>query len=403
MPDAIARGPAEETALEPSGRDDAASPSGGQHLGGVASTQETPPARRRRGVFVVGLVSAAVLGGLAGGLIVAATMDSSGGTTTVEGQAGAPAQNAAVCQATEVSGKALPSVVTISASGAEGAGTGSGVIIRSGGFILTNDHVISVGAGGGTVSLRYSDGRTAGAAIVGRDPFTDLAVLKADDDAQGLPVIELGQSSSLRVGEPVVALGAPLGLSSTVTTGIVSALDRYVRVPAGNGLTAHLVGAIQTDASINPGNSGGALVDCEARLVGINTAGAAVPNSAGGSIGLGFAIPIDLAKKLADELIETGRVNHPDLGLQVQTIPPEIAQQTGGTAGLFVQGVTPGGSADQAGLRRGDIITEIEGEPATSVEDLVVKTLTLRAGDSIRVTYKRSGTSATTVLTVGPR
>src|SRR5262249_20603113 len=160
-------------------------------------------------------------------------------------------------------------------------------------------------------SIVRSDGESSDATLVGHDPTTDLAVLKVED-ASGLPVIRLGESGSLRVGEPVVALGSPLGLNSTVTTGIVSALDRYVRGPSGSGGNAHLVGAIQTDASINPGNSGGALVDCAARLVGINTAGASLPNSAGGSIGLGFAIPVDFAKGIADELIDNGKVSRPD-------------------------------------------------------------------------------------------
>jgi putative serine protease PepD len=140
------------------------------------------------------------------------------------------------------------------------------VVIRSGGYVLTNDHVISVAAGGGSLSILRNDGETTDATIVGRDPLTDLAVIKAKA-ASGLPAISLGKSASLQVGEPVVALGSPLGLTSTVTTGIVSALDRYVRVPSQSGQAAHLVGAIQTDASINPGNSGGALVDCGARLI----------------------------------------------------------------------------------------------------------------------------------------
>jgi putative serine protease PepD len=188
-------------------------------------------------------------------------------------------------------------VVTIRAAGGRQGGSGSGVVIRSGGYILTNDHVISVAAGGGTVSILRSDGESADATIVGRDTLTDLAVIKVED-ASNLPAISLGDSSSLHVGEPVVALGSPLGLTSTVTAGIVSALNRYVRVPSDSGRAAHLVGAIQTDASINPGNSGGALVDCDARLVGINTAGATLGHTGGGSIGLGFAIPVDLAKTL---------------------------------------------------------------------------------------------------------
>jgi putative serine protease PepD len=202
-----------------------------------------------------------------------------------------------------------------------------------------------------------SNGETTDATIVGRDPLTDLAVIKAQDDSN-LPAIPSGQSDSLRVGQPVVALGSPLGLTSTVTAGIVSALDRYVRVPSENGQAAHLVGAIQTDASINPGNSGGALLDCQARLVGINTAGATLGNTGGGSIGLGFAIPVDLASGIADELIADGKVTRPGFGMQVQAIPQELAQATGRPAGLFVQAVTAGGPAAQAGLRPGDVITE---------------------------------------------
>jgi putative serine protease PepD len=155
------------------------------------------------------------------------------------------------------------------------------------------------------------------------------------------------------------------------------------------------VGAIQTDASINPGNSGGALVDCQGRLVGINTAGAAVSNTAGGSIGLGFAIPIDLAEGIASELISEGKVTRPSLGIQVQPIPEQLAQASGGSPGLFDQGVTAGGSADQAGLRPGDLITEVNGEPADSVDTLIAQTLKMRVGDVLRLAYERQGTSRT--------
>src|SRR5262249_4464172 len=218
-------------------------------------------------------------------------------------------------------------------------------------------------------------------------PLTDLAVIKAKV-ASGFPVIPLGASDSLQVGEPVVALGSPLGLSSTVTGGIVSALNRYVRVPSENGRTAHLVGAIQTDAWINPGNSGGALVDCHARLVGINTAGAALANPGGGSIGLGFAIPVDLARGIGDELIAEGKVTRPTFGMQVQAIPQELAQAAGASAGLFVETVTAGGPADKAGLRPGDVIVEVDGEAAQSVDALVLKTLELKAGDVVHLTYE---------------
>jgi putative serine protease PepD len=305
----------------------------------------------------------------------------------------------AACPAATVADRALPSVVTVRASNGREGGSGSGVAIRSDGYILTNNHVISVAANGGTVSILRTDGETTDATIVGRDPLTDLAVLKAKDPSD-LPVISQGESESLRVGQPVVALGSPLGLTSTVTAGIVSALNRYVQVPAENGLNAQLVGAIQTDASINPGNSGGALVDCQARLVGINTAGAALPNSGGGSIGLGFAIPVDLAKGIADELIANGNVTRPGFGMHVQPITHELAQAIGTSTGLFVEAVAPGGPADDAGLRPGDVIDEIDGEPANSIDALIVKTLKMSAGDAIQLTYERQGESYTTTLTL---
>jgi putative serine protease PepD len=299
--------------------------------------------------MAIGLVVAALIGGVVGGLIVRETSDSDSGSG-----AAAAGSNAAACPAANVADRALPSVVTVLASGGQQGGSGSGVVLRPGGYILTNNHVISVAANGGTLSVVRSNGDSTDASIVGRDPLTDLAVLKAKDTSN-LPVIQQGESGALQVGQPVVALGSPLGLTSTVTTGIVSALNRYVRVPAENGQTAHLVGAIQTDASINPGNSGGALVDCDARLVGINTAGAALPNTPGGSIGLGFAIPVDFAKGIASELISDGRVtNRPGFGMQVQPI----------SGGLFVQAVASGGPADEAGLRPGDVIVEINGQPA---------------------------------------
>jgi putative serine protease PepD len=344
-------------------------------------------------LVVVGLLVAAIVGGVAGGIIVRETWPPSNGSPAAGTAAAGNADTA--CPAANVADDALPSVVTVRAVGSQSGGTGSGVVIRPDGYILTNNHVISVAAGGGTVSILRSDGETTDATIVGRDPLTDLAVLKAKDAAH-LPAISTGESDSLRVGQPVVALGSPLGLTSTVTTGIVSALDRYVQVPSEGGRAAHLVGAIQTDAAINPGNSGGALVDCQAHLVGINTAGAAVPNSAGGSIGLGFAIPVDLASRVADELIAEGKVTRPTFGMQLQTIPAA----TGGSAGLFVEAVTAGGPAAEAGLRPGDVIVEVNGEPAESADALTLKTLTMKAGDTVQLKYLRAGVPHTTTLTL---
>jgi putative serine protease PepD len=198
----------------------------------------------------------------------------------------------------------------------------------------------------------------------------------------------------------VVAIGAPLGLSGTVTSGIISALDRTVEVPGEGDRSALLVSALQTDASINPGNSGGALVNCESQLVGVPTAGATVPNSGGGSIGLGFAIPVDLAKRIADEIIATGQVTHAFFGLSTLPIPPAAAEQAGLPEGLFVQAVTPGGPAAAAGLRAGDVITKIDGEPATSNIQLQELTFTKSPGDTVPIDYTKDGRSATVTVTL---
>ena len=291
-------------------------------------------------------------------------------------------------------------MVTIAATGSGGSGTGSGEVIRSDGYILTNNHVISIAANGGSVEVLFSDGQSVAATITGRDPQTDLAVLKVQTSAK-LKVIATGSSETVQVGQPVVAIGAPLGLSGTVTSGIVSALDRTVEVPGENDRSALLVSAMQTDAAINPGNSGGALVNCAGQLVGVPTAGATVPGSGGGSVGLGFAIPVDLATSVADEIIATGRVTHAFFGLQTVPVPPSAAAQAGLPEGLFVQVVTPGGPAAQAGLRPNDVITSIDGKPATSNIELQELTLTKKPGNTVSIGYSRAGQSATTTVTLG--
>jgi putative serine protease PepD len=215
----------------------------------------------------------------------------------------------------------------------------------------------------------------------------------------------MGSSGSVQVGQPVVALGAPLGLSGTVTSGIVSALDRTVEVPAENDSSALLVSAVQTDAAINPGNSGGALVNCSGQLIGIPSAGATVPNANGeasaGSVGLGFAIPVDLAKTISDEIISTGRVTHAFFGLQSVPIPPAAAAEAGVSEGLFVVGVVAGGPSAQAGLRQGDVITKVDGSPATTNVQLQELTITKRPGDKVTIDYVRDGKAGSTTVTLG--
>ena len=368
---------------------------GGEHRrvsGAEGSASDLRPARQRR-LRWVAVGSAIVIAGVIGGLI--------GATLNTPGSSAASSSSPAVsaCAVTQVADQVLPSVVKITATGADGSGTGSGEVIRSDGYILTNNHVISIAASGGSVEVMFSDGTTAAATITGRDPQTDLAVLKVQPSPK-LKVIQIGSSASVQVGQPVVALGAPLGLAGTVTSGIVSALGRTVQVPADNDSLALLTSAVQTDAAINPGNSGGALVNCAGQLVGVPTAGAVVPGAAGGSIGLGFAIPVDFAKSIANEIISTGTVTHAYFGLQTVPIPPAAAAQAGVPEGLFVTAVQPGGPAAQAGLRPEDVITSIDGQPATSNTQLAELTLTKRAGDQVSVSYERAGHSAQATITL---
>jgi putative serine protease PepD len=347
-----------------------------------------------------------VIGGVVAGCTTSSTPSSGAsagaGAATSDASSGA---SAASCSVTPVANKVVPSVVTIAAKGPSGGGTGSGEVIRSDGYILTNNHVISIAAtDGGSVEVQFSDGKSSPATITGRDPQTDLAVLKVANPGK-LKVIALSTSSSLQVGQPVVAIGAPLGLSGTVTSGIVSALNRTVEVPGDNDKSALLVGAVQTDAAINPGNSGGALVNCEGQLVGVPSAGASVPSSSGesgggGSIGLGFAIPVDLAKSIAGQIISTGHATHTYFGLQTVPIPPAAAAQAGVPEGLFVQAVAPGGPAAAAGLRPNDVITSIDGKPATSDVQLQELTLTTKPGDTVPIVYQRNGHSAKTTVTL---
>jgi putative serine protease PepD len=358
----------------------------------VTTTKPTDGVRRHP--WWPWIVFPAAVVGIASGCTTA-----SSSTATV-----AAGSSASSCPVTTVADEVLPSVVTIKASGSAGAGTGSGEVIRSDGYILTNNHVISPAVNGGKVEVQFQSGATVAATIVGRDVLTDLAVLKVTPPFD-LKAIAMGASDSVVVGQPVVALGAPLGLSGTVTSGIVSALDRTVEVPAENDSSALLVSAVQTDAAINPGNSGGALVNCSGQLIGVPTAGATVPTSSGessgGNIGLGFAIPVDVAKTISNEIISTGRVTHAFFGLQTVPIPAGAATEAGISEGLFVAGVVAGGPAEQAGLRQGDVITKINGDAATTNVQLQELTLTKSPGDKVPVDYVRDGKSASTTVTLG--
>jgi putative serine protease PepD len=365
----------------------------------MTSSDPERAGKRRKTVrwIVAACAGCAIAGGVIGGVIANAinSPSSSSPSSSATGSA-TSAVSQASCQVTPVAEKILPSVVTIRAKGAKTAGTGSGEIIKSDGYILTNNHVIAPAAGaGGSLEVLFSDGKTAPATLVGRDPLTDVAVIKVDET--GLPAIPIGRSSSLVIGQPVVVLGAPLGLSSTVTSGIVSALDRTIEVPGENSQSALLINAIQTDAAINPGNSGGSMVNCDGQFVGIPSAGASVPTSSGessgGSIGLGFAIPSDLAIPLADQIISTGHVTHAYFGLQAMPISANAAEVAGVAQGLVISGIDPGGPSAAAGLAEGDVITEINGQPAVSTDQLAELTISQKPGDKVKLGYTRNGSA----------
>jgi putative serine protease PepD len=360
--------------------------------------------RSQRTLLVLALLIG-LLGGLAGGAVGVAYERSNGqdaiGGTVPSGPllgTGAPTPiDPNPNSVSAIAAKLLPSVVTITVNGGSATGTGSGVIIRPDGFILTNNHVVADAADAGTVRVDlYKGQRNVEARIIGRDPKTDLAVIRIA--GSNLPAATLGQSKSLVVGAPVVAMGSPLGLSSTVTSGIVSALDRNVDVPTESGEAGVLIGAIQTDAAINPGNSGGPLVDSRGQVVGINSAIAGAPGSSGsgGNIGVGFAIPIDYARSVAEEIIRTGKATHPYLGITATQLEPGA----GTASGASIRSLVPDGPADQAGLRIGDVVTKVNDVPIEGVDDLVAATRLHKVGDVVSVTYVRGTESKTVQVTL---
>ncbi|MBO0806180.1 MAG: trypsin-like peptidase domain-containing protein [Nocardiopsaceae bacterium] len=359
-------------------------------------------ARRHHWKLWALIVALAVVG--AGGGLIGAAIAARGPSAGVVSAGNTAETLPGSCPVASMADHVLPSVVTISATGPAGGGTGSGEVIRPDGYILTNNHVIAPAAHGGSVEVLFSDGTSAPATIVGRDALTDLAVLKVHH-AHDLKAVSLGSSQSVHVGEPVIAMGAPLGLSGSVTSGIVSAMDRTVEVPAENDSSALLVSAVQTDAAINPGNSGGALVNCSGQLIGVPTAGATVPSPSGGTsagnIGVGFAIPVDVAKTISDQIIDTGRATHAFFGLHTLPIPESAAAEARVAEGLFVAGVVSGGPAERAGLRQGDVITTIEGHPTTSNVQLQELTLTRDPGDTVTIGYVRNGHTHEARVTLG--
>jgi putative serine protease PepD len=339
-----------------------------------------------------------ILGGLAGGA-VGAWVASDDGPDSKDATAVAATTTLSGCDVPAVAAKVFPSLVTVNVQRGDAGGLGSGSVLDAEGNILTNDHVIAPAAGG-TITVDFARGPAGIAAtVVGRDPATDLAVLHVDPAAARLTPIAAGDSSALVVGQPVVAAGSPLGLNSTITAGVVSALNRYVNVGQGDEPAA-LINAVQTDAAVNPGNSGGPLTDCQGRQVGVNSAGAQTPDGGGGSIGLNFAIPMDFAVSVAKQLIANGRAQHPVLGVMSVTVTDEMARSTGLPRGALVEQVLPGLGAARGGLRPGDVITDVGGKAVNSTDRLLVAVQANKPGATVQVTFHRGGESQRANVTV---
>ncbi|WP_411978503.1 S1C family serine protease [Streptomyces sp. N50] len=306
--------------------------------------------------------------------------------------------------------------MTLHVTGDEESATGTGIVLDTRGHILTNNHVVRPAGGGGAISVRFGGGQTVKGAVVGRDTGYDLAVVQVRG-VRGLTPMPLGNSDNVRVGDPVVAIGAPFDLDDTVTSGIISATERPITAggEASDGSDVSYVDALQTDAPINPGNSGGPLLDARGRLVGVNSAirsadygdgdgsggGDGVESEQGGSIGLGFAIPVNLAKRVAEEIINTGKATHPVIGVSLDL------EYAGDGARIATKGsgdgpaVTAGGPGAKAGLKAGDVITEVDGEPVHSGNELIVRTRAHRPGDHVRLTLRRGGKDMTLSLVLG--
>jgi putative serine protease PepD len=395
----------------------------------------------------VGIIAALAVGALVGGVsgagVAAWAVSANQGNNSSSAISNSTPQNitvndtSSVNNITAVAAKAAPSVVTISVTSNSASGTGSGVILSKDGYVLTNTHVVTLdgAVANATVQVTTSGGRLYSATVVGTDPTVDLAVIKLKD-ASGLTPAEFGDSSKLNVGETAVAIGAPLGLNNTVTDGIVSALNRSISIASsaapstgdtptpnsaspfdfwkfdnGQGSTQGQrttaaatisLPVIQTDAAINPGNSGGALLNSDAKVIGINVAIASAGQSSGssqsGNIGVGFAVPSNLAQRVANEIIKGGKATHGLLGASVQDVAPT---STSTVVGASIKDISSGGAAEKAGLKSGDIVTVFNGAPITGSTDLTAQVRFLAGGASTSLTYVRGGNPNSVDVTLG--
>lgn len=352
--------------------------------------QPEAPKQARRGTMLFASVAVtAVVAGAVGGAVgyvaareVAPASTSASSTSVIGNTSPSVPANGTIA---DVAAAVQPAVVQLNVTSAEGQGTGSGFVIDSDGYIITNNHVAGSANKDG-ITVVFADGSQAKGTLVGANAGYDLAVVKVDKS--GLPKVTLGKSAGLRVGDAVIALGSPLGLQGTVTSGIVSALNRPVT--AGGTGEESFINAIQTDAAINPGNSGGPLVDGNGAVVGVNSAIASMGAAAGeqaGSIGLGFSIPIDTAKRIADEIVKTGSAKTPVIGVSLDT--------NFAGPGAKVAAVTSGGPSEAAGVKVGDVITKVNGTSISDGTQLIVTIRSYAPGDRVQLTITRDGSTLT--------
>ncbi|WP_435210769.1 S1C family serine protease [Streptomyces sp. bgisy034] len=375
-----------------------------------ATYQQPAPKRGRGGLLTAVLIAALVAGGLGGGLgyTLAKNDDNTSSTTVSASDSGGSVKRDPGTVA-GVAAKALPSTVTIQAESSAGeGGTGTGFVFDTEGHIVTNNHVVADAVDGGKLTATFPNGKRYDAEAVGHAQGYDVAVIKLKSAPSDLKPLTLGNSDKVAVGDSTIAIGAPFGLSNTVTTGIISAKNRPVASSDGTGSNASYMSALQTDASINPGNSGGPLLDAQGNVIGINSAIQSAANGMGGtsqsgSIGLGFAIPINQAKYVAQQLIKTGKPVYAKIGASVSL------EDTGDGAKITEQGasgsdaVEAGGPAAKAGLKPGDVITKLDDSVIDSGPTLIGEIWTHQPGDKVTITYERDGKTHTVDLTLGSR
>jgi putative serine protease PepD len=356
---------------------------------------DEPDTRRGLGpIFLIVLVTALLAGGLGGTLGYVFAQRGGAGTHPVLGGAGASPGTAVQRPPDSLAGavqKVLPSVVTVKVDISGGTSIGSGFIVAGNGFILTNDHVVE-GAKGG-VSVMFSDASTATARLVGDDPESDIAVLKVD--RSGLTAVQFGDDEQVAVGDPVLAFGAPFALTNTVTYGIVSAVNRAMQADEPGGPTRYYA-AIQTDAAVNHGNSGGPLVNTAGLVIGVNSVIKSIgaEGDTAGNIGLAFAIPINQARRVAQDIVDTGHARRTVIGAELS------ASYQNPNGGVEITSVAAGGPAANAGLKAGDVVTKLQGVPLTQAGELVALVRKYAPGAAVKLDYQRDGTAHTTQVTL---